>query len=393
MQKKRWLIICAVIVLLSAAGFFVYSQFLTEKDFTKTSLIKVNIPTDGEYEISVKITNPEQTEQLINFSINNFNNIATFSDSEFYLQPGESQNLIISFKDNIHTPEVYVGKLIIRDSVSKEEIPVILGVEDSNSAFAIIPSVLPKYDSVYPGDKFGIDLKVFDLKNSNVPTVKANYEIKNLDGETILNGETEIAVDDGGKTEIINIPKDWGTGDYVFVITINYKDTISFSSYLFSISSLYKKNFLSEMNFILMLVILFVVIIIGLVIYFITARDSLFIRLRRQQSQEIRRNLKCIAYSRRAIRKSREKPAKKKEKIRRLNRVKKKIIRRIREKQRRQKREISRLRKIKAKRNTLDRKLQGWKKQGYKMYEAKEELHGTNIQKQLGDWKKQGYKI
>lgn len=396
LRKRGWIIgVSLIVVLLLCAIYLFYFNSPKNDGFTKTSLIRMNLPLGGALNTSIKVTNYEKGIQTVAFSFNDFHNLAVLADSSFVLQPGESRDLLISFIDKGNSPGVYVGKLILESSSLKEEIPIIIGVEDPNHAFAIIQSVVPKYDMVYPGEKFGIDIKVFDLINSNVQSVKSNYVIKNLDNEIMINGNTDLVVEAGSKTEIINIPKEWDVGEYVFISTIDYKNTTSFSSYLFYVSSPSKGGFISNnTEAFLIIIILFVVIVLGLIIYFVTTRDSLLVQLKKQQAQELERNVKCLDYSRKSIEKSEVKPQRRKEKLRKLREVEKRIIKKIKEKQIKQKEEISHLKKKKTKKDVLKKKVDNWKKEGYKMYDVNNEVKKITrkgISAHIKEWNKQGY--
>ena len=353
----------------------------------------MNIPIGGEINSSVKITNTEKNTETIKVSLNNFKDLASLSQNEFVLNPKDSGELIVQFKDLKGKAGVYVGKLIIESSLNKDEIPIVLGVEDSNAAFAIIQSSIPKYDMVYPGGKLGIDFKTFDLVGSNVPTIGTDYYIKNLDNEVLLSGNTDLIVGTGSKSEIIDIPKDWTPGDYVFVSQIEYKNTTTISSYLFSISSNEGNSIFSSQAF-LIAIIVFVVIIIILILFFIQSRDSLLVELKKQQGAEIKRSLRYIQNSKKLVSESREKPEKKKIKIIHLENAKRNIIKKLKEKQKKQRQEITKLKKNKAKKNTLKGKIESWKKEGYKIPEADKEVKKITkkgVKEQLKDWKKEGY--
>jgi hypothetical protein len=395
MVKRKGLIVTGVILLVLAGVLIYFSFFYSpQKDFTRTSLVRLNIPLGGEINSTLKIINPDDRIQEIKFSLNNFDGLASLSTDKFIFDSKEETNLIIYFKDSINKPGIYVGKLTIEGSLYKEEIPIILGVEDPNHAFAIVQTSVPKYDSVYPGGKLGIDFKVFDLVNSNVQTVKTNYLIKNLDDETILNGNTDLVVGSGSKTEIVNIPNDWEIGDYVFISYIDFKDTISFSSYLFSVSNPEGKDIFGNLDLFVVGIVIFIVFILIMVIYFVKTRDSLLVQLKKQQDAEIKRNLCYINHSKKVISVSKEKPEKKKIKLQKIEKVKKNVINKIKKKQKKQKNEISKLKKSKVHKNVLKSKLDKWKKEGYKMYETDGEMKkisNKGVKNQIREWNRQGY--
>lgn len=391
--KKIWLIVLAVVVL-AIAGFFSYNYFVMDNDsFTKTSLIKLNIPLRGNFESNFKITNSEKVSQNFKIYFNDFNELASLSDSEFALSPREQKEIIISFADTKNIPEVYVGKLVIEGESAKEEVPIVVGVEDPNHAFAIIQSSVPKYDEVSPGGKLGVEIKVYDLIGANVQTAYAEYQIQNLDGDVLKSGDSNLVVGSGSKTELFDIPMDWDEGDYVLITLIDYKGTTSFSSYIFSVSKTSDRVLVDNFVVLIIIILVFVLGIFALIFYFIKTRDSLLLQLKSQQSKELKRNIKYIDRSKKDVSKSKERPEKKKKKLRKLNEIKKKVVKKIKHRQKSQKKEVAKLHKHKKK-NEIKDKLKKWKDQGYNMYEAEGEVKkvtNKSVKNQIKDWNKKGY--
>jgi len=392
MTKKKIWIMFLIIVLLVVGGFFLYNSF-SAPTFVKTSLLKLNIPLGGELNNTIKIINHDKEPHDFNVYLNNFQQLATLEETQFSLDKGESKDLIVSFKDNIGEAEIYLGKLIIESEVSKEEVPIILGVEDSNHAFAIIKNSIPKYSNVYPGGKLGMEIKVYDLGGADAQTVDADYSIKNFEDETLMSENTNLIVGGGSKSKLFDIPLNWEKGDYVFITSINYKDTKSMSSYLFTVSDK-EKGFLSgDVKFVIILVFIFFVSVLALFIYLIKTRDDLLLQLRKQQGQELKRNAQYIKVSRREVEKSEEHPEKKRRKLLELDKAKKRIIKKIKKKQKVQRTKIKELKKKKQKPRAKSQ-LQKWKQEGYKMFDTESEVRKVtkkSMGKQMKGFKERGY--
>ena len=400
-MKKKWWIIFAIVILLIAItiSYLIYS-LPKQGNFSKTSLLRISIPLGGEYPASIKVSNDERTKQDFKVSFNNFDRLAKVEEGEFTLNPGEDKKINILFKDEKNVPGVYVGKLIISTSLKKEEIPVIFMLEDPNNAFAIILDSIPKYDSVYPGGKVGVEIKVYDLIGSTIPTVDAAYLIKNFEDDVIFTGEGNLIVGGGSKTELISIPLDWKKGDYIFMTSIDYKGTNSFGSYLFTISDKESTNLSGTFNIFIIIVIILVLLIFGTVFYFIKTRDDLFVQLKKQQYSELKRNIQFLNSSKKKIIKSEVHVEAKKKKVQEIEEIKKKVIDKLRKKQENQKEELKKLIKQSGKqkegRNSIKKKVEGWKKQGYNMFETNQELQKTphkGMKKELEQWKKKGYSV
>jgi hypothetical protein len=395
MKKKRVIIFVAIILLFAILAFyFIYSSH-GQGSFSKTSLLRMTIPLGGEYKTTVKIFNYEKTKQEFNLYFNNFQGLAELEETKFELAPGESKIVNIKFEDKRNKPGIYVGKLIIKTALKEGEIPIILGVEDANSAFAIIHSSIPKYDNVYPGGKLGVEIKVYDLIGSTTQTVNAIYLIKNFNDDVLFTGEDNLIVGGGSKTALISIPDDWKKEDYILITQINYRNTSSFGSYLFTISSK-DEGISGNFNVFIIILIILVLLIFGTVFYFIKTRDDLLIQLKKQQYSEFDRNIKFLKNSKTEIQKSEKKPEKRKIKLRAIEKIKKNILKKLKEKQKKQKKEIGELRKNKKKPEAIKKKMESWKNQGYKMLEADEEIKSTSnreMREQLGNWKKKGYDV
>ncbi len=393
MVNKKLFLILSLLIIIFVGGFFTYNYFENDVDtFTKTSLIKLNIPVGGDFESSIKIYNPEKFSQNFKVYLNDFKNLVSLSEDEFSLLSKDQKEIDISFKDLKKVPNVYAGKFIIEGEFYKEVVPIVVGVEDPNSAFAIIVSSIPKYDEVNIDGKLGVDIKVYDLIGANAQTVYAEYEIRNLDGDVLKTGNSNLIVGSGSKSELFDIPSDWEEGDYVLITSIKYKDTVSLSSYIFNISRKQDGVLFGNIGIFVVLFV-FVLGIFALVFYFVKTRDLLLVELKNQQNKELKRHIKYIERSKVDVSKSKEKRENKKKKVEALDKIKKEVIKQIKHKQESQKKEISKLSKHKDK-SVAKKKLSEWKNQGYKMYDtekAVKKITQKGISEKVKEWDTQGY--
>ncbi|MEK6758001.1 MAG: hypothetical protein AABX88_02630 [Nanoarchaeota archaeon] len=390
-KRTKIIVVLAIIfIIVLGIGSYNYSQ---QKYFSvKTSLLRLNIPLEGEGSTVVKITNNKDTFQSFKISFNDFNGIGFIDENEFSLGPGESKDLKINFKDSKGVVEIYLGKLIIEGELIKKEIPVILSVENSNQVFAIIQKVIPKYDEVYPGGKFGFEIKVFEIGEANLKTINGEFLIKDSFGEILWSDKGSLVVD-GEITQIIDIPKDWGYGDYLFETMIEYNGIKTKSGYFFAVSEKSGEVFSGSLKFFILIIVLFVFGVLILFFYFMQARDELFIELRKRQNRELQKQMELVKVCKVEVKKIKS-PVKRKEKIKKLEKIKKKIVKKIRKKQKIQKRIIMKLKK-QGKKDEIKKKIHDWNKQGYKMFgdEEKEmkKITGKSIEKQLKNLKSKGY--
>ena len=127
------------------------------------------------------------------------------------------------------------------------------------------------------------------LLGTSPPTVTAQHTLLNFNNEVIFSDETDLIVGES-QTKLIDIPEDLPLGDYIFITFIEYEGTESIDAYLFSITE--KRDLLSKnLKFFVIATLIFIVILVGLFFYFLKTRDELLMRLKKQQSQEMKKNL------------------------------------------------------------------------------------------------------
>lgn len=389
--NKKILIIGLAIILLGVSIFIALNYFSEKESFeVNTIFLKLNIPLKEEAVNNIKITNNEEIEQNFNLYFNDLGGLVSLKEKEFRLEPGESKEIKIYFKDYENKVGIYSGQLIIETPVLTKEIPIILGIEDPNRIFEIIQKNIPKYDEIYPGGKLGMEIKIFDIREVASPSIKVKYSIKNFDGEIIWSDEENIIVGESW-SKIVPIQKTWPLGDYVFITSVNYEETESIAGYLFSVLKKGEKTTPGNFNFFVIIILVFVVGILILFFYFIKTRDDLLVQLKKQQNKELERNLEFIKNYKSKIKKT--SPPKKK--IKEIGEIKKKIINKIRTKQKIQRKELKGLKK-KGKKTEMKNKLSSWEGQGFKMFETEGEMKKIskeNTGKQIKDWKRKGYPL
>jgi len=392
MERNKILIIAGVILVIIFAVVTLSKVVYQEDEFSlKTFLVKLNIPLGGEAVSSVKIVNNRDGEQSFNLRFNNFNGMASLSESEFVLGPKEEKKVDIYFQDGNGEVRIYSGQLIVESDCLTKQVPVVLGVEDLSPAFSIIQKGIPKYDNVYPGGKLGVEIKAYDIMGSSAQSVSAKYYIQNFEDEVFPIDEEDLIIGSSW-SKIIEIPESWPQGEYVFVTIIDYQNTKSIAGYLFSVSKKENGVFSGDLKFFVVIILIFVVGVLTLFFYFIKTRDDLLIQLRKQQNVELQRNMDLIKHYEKNVCKEKS-PVKRKNKIKKLVEVKKKIIKKIKTRQKTQRKTLEELKK-QGKKVEIQKKIKDWQNQGYKMFEAKKELKLSekDLRNQIVKWKSEGYR-
>ena len=386
MSKKKGLIIAGVILIVLAVAIGIYFKFSQSASFNITPdyPINLNLVSGAEARTSIKITNNEKESHDFKIELNRLNGIASVSETEFSLEPEESNEIKIIFDDPKNVSHVYFANLIVTNTNFKKEIPVLLTFRDSASLFSIIQKPIPKYFEVYPGGKLGVDINVFGLGVKDYSKeVKASYELLSSEESVFYYEENLIVGDEYSFSKVFDINSELPYGKYVLVTSIEYNGLKSISSYLFEVKPKQNKFFLEKTNLLILVFFAFVILIVILFIYFIKSRDELLLALRKQQSRELTKNIELISAVQKRI------PAKKEK----FEKAKKKVVIKIKKRQEKQIKELSRLKKKGVKKDKIKTQLEKWKKQGYGFPEIKEEIPEKSINKQIKSWKNAGYKF
>ena len=386
MSKKKGLIIAGVILIVLAVAIGIYFKFSQSASFNITPdyPINLNLISGAEARTSIKITNNEKEPHNFKIELDRLNGIASVSETEFSLEPEESNEIKIIFDDPKNVSHVYFANLIVTNTNFKKEIPVLLTFRDSASLFSIIQKPIPKYFEVYPGGKLGVDINVFGLGVKDYSKeVKASYELLSSEESVFYYEENLIVGDEYSFSKVFDINSELPYGKYVLVTSIEYNGLKSISSYLFEVKPKQNKFFLEKTNLLILVFFAFVILIVILFIYVIKSRDELLLALRKQQSRELTKNIELISAVQKRI------PAKKEK----FEKAKKKVVIKIKKRQEKQIKELSRLKKKGVKKDKIKTQLEKWKKQGYGFPEIKEEIPEKSINKQIKSWKNAGYKF
>lgn len=394
-NKKIFLIIGIILVLVIVVGLFFYLNY--EEDafsINPDSPIKMNINLGSEAISTLKIKNNENTICNFSLELQGLENISSLSKTNFQLEPRESKEIKISFRNGNET-NFYIGKLIIKNSFLTKEIPIFILFEDSHHMFTIIQEFLPKYANPYPGGELGVDINVYDLSsNTFLREAKASYVVKNFEGETIISEEGKIVIENQHSySKFFDVPKKLPYGKYILITEIDYQGLRSISGYLFEVDEKRTTFIPEDFNFFVILIFVFIIIVLFLFFYFIRTRDALLVELKRQQSRELRYNLDLVSRSQKALKKLEKVPEKEK-KIAKLEETKKTIGERFKKKHEEERKELKKIKKKAKKKSYVQQKVEDWKKQGYKMPWTSEQIKkasGETIAKKLKEWKKQGF--
>jgi len=393
-NRKQVLIVGAIIIGLILAYFAFQYFFQDSFDVTPIYPIKINSFIGGNTNAEITITNNEKFSNDFSVEVENLDDVAEITESSFSLASKESKTLQLVINDAYRIAQAHVGKVIIESTTEIKEIPVLISFEEPTSPFAIIYEEVPNYENVYPGGKLGVEIKIFDIYDNSLKEIKASYFIKNFDGKLIDIEENKPLVIEGkhGFLKVFDIPDGMELDDYVLITYIDYNGSRGVGSYLFNVEDKTSKLYFNNLTFWIFIIFAFIVGIIILFFYFMKTRDELFLELKKQQGNELQKNLEILNKSRQEFERLKN-PRERKVKIYELDKLKKKVVCTIKSKQKEQRKEFKVLKK-KKKKNVIQQKLASWKRGGYVLPETKKgvnKISKEKIKDQVGKWGSQGF--
>ncbi len=298
------------------------------------------------------------------FKIGDLDNILSLEKNSLIIRKGESKSLNIGISGANSSYGIYVGHLSVSNSLKEKKIPVITSIHTSKQMFAINLNVAPENKQLKKKDNLIAEIKFFNLFDSKQHTVQISYEILNLYGEKILSDSEKITI--GSKssfTKKFPLPKDIVLGDYVFVVSLSYSDTITTASYLFSVVDKKQEFSFLNINLLALIVVIFVVLTFFLILYVLYERNRLFSQLRKQHRLQIMHSSRNILNEAQKYVSKTKNEKQKRRIIGEFKDAKKEIIKELKKQQKKQIKELGRL---KNKRNiTKERKLLQWRKESY----------------------------
>ena len=167
-------------------------------------------------------------------------------------------------------------------------IPIILSIDSENTLFAINLDVAPANQEISKGEATKTNLKFFSLIDTKPHTVLVNYEIRNLEGKSVVSEQNEIIVTlTSSITEIINLPEKIDSGEYVFTAILTSEESLTSASYVFSVDAGKKTDLFFSIWTLLFFILVFVIIVFVLIGYMFYERNKLFSKLKNQQVHQI----------------------------------------------------------------------------------------------------------
>ncbi len=212
------------------------------------------------------ITNKKNTQTDFNIQTKISEGLILIEESHFALNPGESKEILVDFiaREDI-SPNLYLGKIIVKGGDEQTEILVSINVE-SKGALLDVRAEIPKgYQGILPGDELLANINMFNLGISKRADINLKYVITDFNGKIIFTKNETLAIETQTSfVSVIDIPQDVLYGKYVLYVEANYEGKVASSTANFEIV----ENAITQNEKIFIGIIIILVMLLSLGIYY-----------------------------------------------------------------------------------------------------------------------------
>jgi len=261
------------VIVLGIAGILIFSfiyfgkpeqQQATGSFQVDSLLLKTSISTDGSFSQNLRISNLENKQQHFEIAALNLDNLVSTDITSFDLNAEDVASIKVLFSNKKSLSEgVYPGLIEVSSEQEKQNVPVILEIESKDVLFDTNVALYPS-SKVAPGEKINAEIKILSLAKIETANVALTYSVKNFNGEEILSDKEGVVVKNQALvSKTIQLPKNILEGDYVFSVTVKYKESVGSASAVFSVakSKIDIFSFLDWRIAVIIAILLFVVLL------------------------------------------------------------------------------------------------------------------------------------
>ncbi|MCK9595820.1 hypothetical protein M0R19_01405 [Candidatus Pacearchaeota archaeon] len=363
-MRKRKIILMLIIAV--ALGFIIFSYIPSMKENTSFEvtpiLFKIILDKGETINASFNIYN-FGNEENFNFNITDLNKILFLEKDNFIIPSKESKTFNISLSGKNASYGVYVGHISISKNIEEKKIPVIASIQTEQQLFAITLNVPPENKQLGKKANITTEVKFFNLYDNEPHTINVNYEMFDIYGNKIFLESEDIAI--GAKssfTKKFPLPENIDFGDYVFAVNMNYLDTVTTASYLFSVTDKKSFSFLN-INFLAIIVAIFVVLTFFLILFVAYERSLLLSRVKRQHKLQIKTSSEEISKEKEKYLAKAKNEKQKRKIIKQFRDAKERFLTELLKQQKNQIEDIKKIKKEKLKEK--EKIIAKWNRQGY----------------------------
>ncbi len=365
-MNKKFLILVPIILLAAALLLYPYGNRSLEQDSFNVNppLFKIVLNKGETINTDLNIKNLAEKKNFI-LNIGDLDHIISLDKSNLVIDKEESAHINVYISGLEASYGAHMGHISVSNGIDEKIIPFVVSVHSPKQLFGINLDVAAENKQLTKKEQLVTNIKFFNLYDGETHTLDVDYKILNVNGETVFSDSEQITMASKSSfTKKFSLPESIKTGDYVFVVSLNYLDTVTTSSYLFLVVDKKQPFSFFNINFLTWAVVIFVAITFILILFMIYERATLFSQLKKQQHEQVTSLSKKIAEEKKK-RLAKAKTEEQKTKIvAELQDAKDKIINELKKQQ---KEHFKEFKKLQKKKNIRERKkkLIQWRKESF----------------------------
>jgi hypothetical protein len=195
-------------------------------------IIKIHQGEIKKVELKIKNTGTRES----NFTIENekIEEFTKIEGNSFVLKAGEEKTIEVNFlAEEDTTPNLYIGKIIVKSGNVEKEILVSVEVESKKPLFDVKIDIPRRFRYLIPGENLLANVELYNLGGSGKVDVEVEYIIKDSEDNEILTEKETLAVETRASlVKELEIPPYLEFGDYVLYVKAKYNgETASATSW------------------------------------------------------------------------------------------------------------------------------------------------------------------
>ncbi len=220
----------------------------------ETKEITFTLKNTGTKSLNIEIEKSDRIKDFIRLE-----------ETSFTLKRRESKTIkldVLAKEDT--TPNLYIGKLLIKEGGIEKEILVVIEIESRESLLDVNVEIPNKYKRIMPGKEILSEIKIYNMGETGRVDIEIEYIIKDENNNILIKESETIAVETQASfMQKITIPENTKYGKYFFYVKAIYNSKIASSSTSFEVV----KEEISQKEKIYIGVILVLIIVISMGIY------------------------------------------------------------------------------------------------------------------------------
>ena len=189
-------------------------------------------------EVKLLVKNDLNKEAKIRIEDLNLDNLLIkISDIEFYLNSGQTKEVIFTFYASENKiPELYLEKILITTEDYEKEVSFYIEVESLDFLFDVKVEIPEEPKIFAPGEELTAIVDFYNLGREGEAEVNIEYLIKDEQGKIIFGERQSLIIGTSiSITKRLDLPKNIKEGDYVFYVKATYDSKTASASKWFKI--------------------------------------------------------------------------------------------------------------------------------------------------------------